>query len=925
MTPEKAKTLLAEHSPPLAPALERRPELLTDLFDRDLVMQPVRRQELAGLFEPSGAETGPESEDDFLRRIRLAKEAAFVRLALRDLADLADLTEITAGLADLADLALTQALDRGLPRLLERRKLPPWPQGEPLFFTVLALGKHGGRELNYSSDIDLIYLHEPDLWPFPEALSAQEAAGELAGYVSRSLSKVTVDGLVFRVDLELRPLGRDGPAAPTATMALNHYLYRAAEWERLALLKVRPAAGNLELGGRFHDDTRPFVFRRHLDYTAIEELRELKDKIAGRKRTALRRGFNLKLDNGGIRQCEFFVQTLQLIFGGRRPDLRQANTLAALKALRAAELITDQDRTELTQSYTFLRQAEHRLQLHGLHQTQVLPTDRAALDRLGRSMGSGQANPGQAFLEDLEVYTDRVRTRFEALLGGGRATDGRELNRLTEVLSADEGQALEILKKNGFQDPKRALNGLKALTADDFLPQVLSRQRRLLAQVIPALLDRILVSPDPDSALTRLERFLAVIGPKTGLFMMLRENPAVLDLLVKVMASSAYLSRVLINHPGLLDGLIDPRSIQIKDRARLAGELTALLAAGTDEEDRIGLIRRFKAEETVRIAVRDLAGDFDQARVSDQLSDLAEAVLTETVAQARTSLERRFTAATDGPLEFAVFVLGKLGGRELSYHSDLDVLFLYRGREADRALVKGELGPAEFVVRWAQRIITQMSAVLPEGPGYEIDARLRPGGGKGPLVVSLEKFREYHRRSDVWERMALVKARPVCGSESFLEEAGRAIEEAVYGRDLPADWVDGMVDLQARMTAERGATRGRDLKFSPGGLVDVEFTCQMLQLRRGRGEASVRLPGTLAALAALNRIGALDQDDHHVLAAAYDLLRTMDHRLRLIYDRHGDKTGYRDRDLEEAGFDPAEYRSVVRAAAETCTRIKRGL
>jgi len=923
ITVSRALSLLEAHAPPLARGLARRPGLRSILLDRGELAEPLLPARVESLVRAGAKEA--ESEEGLHRRLRQAKEEVFIRLGLRDLLGLASLEEVLAALTRLAEVCLEETLRTGLRLLLEKKGLGPWPSSQPLFFCVLGAGKLGGRELNYASDVDLIYLFEPRLWPFPDRESSSaEAAAALATFTSRALANPTPDGLVFRVDLDLRPAGKDGPLVPSLEAARNHYLYHAAEWERLALIKLRPVAGNRDLGRELFDDTRPFVFRRHLDYTALEELRSLKAKIAARPSSLTQTGFDLKLDRGGIRQIEFFVQTLQLIFGGRNPGIRSASTLAALKLLESHELIGTKDREELTRAYLFLRRAEHRLQLRALRQTQRLPQTRPGMESLGRAMGYQGHDPAGEFNQDLEVHLELVAGRFESLLGGPSAVvDQRPLAGLVEALETGARErALDILATTGFADPERALESILSLSADTFLPHSLKHQRRLLAQALPALLDRLLRSPEPDRTLIRLEKFLAAIGPKTGLFLLLLENPSTLDLLVRLLSTSAFLTRVLTAHPGLLDSLIGSRSVLAREREELEGELSGLLEAAPDEEERAGLVRRFKAEETLRIAVRDLSGDLTLEVISDQLTDLAEAVLAQTLGLAWANLERRYGQEEMGRVPaFAVLGLGKLGGRELAYHSDLDVIFLF---EPGPPAAGGTYTPAELAVKLAQKTISLLSAAMVEGPGYELDTRLRPSGRQGPLVVSLESFIDYHQSSQVWERLALLKARPVAGHPGLGAKGLAAARRAVFDRPLPPDWAREIRRLRAKMGRERSAPEGLDLKMGPGGLVDVEFAAQALQLLHGRRDETLRSPHILKGLTALYEAGHLDEETYRALFDGYRHLRQLDRRLRLIHDRGGDMKGYEARDLRAAGADPAGTERIRRRIESAYTRVMEG-
>lgn len=914
--PGRASALLAEHSPPLAMAMDRRYDVRDRLITKGGWTRPVEVADWMPDPHPNGCAF--RSEAELATALRLAKEGVFVHLAMRDLAGLADLKEVTWTLSRLARLCLGRALDFGLLKLADRFGLPAWPSGRPGFFCVLGMGKLGAGELNYSSDIDLIHIYDSELWPHPGRLSAAEAAVWLAALIGRLIGRVTAEGLVFRVDTDLRPAGKDGPLAINLEAARHHYLYRAAEWERLALIKMASLAGNLELGRELISETRPFVFRRHLDYTALDELADLKAKIAARPRSLTQKGFDLKLDRGGIRQLEFFVQTLQLIFGGRNPALRRPATLDALTDLAGQEIITAADRTDLARAYDFLRRAEHRVQLLGLTQTQALPANRAGLDRLGRAMGCGGADPGRDLMDDLEHHAARVSIHFESLLGGAAPTsDARPLQGLLEAMDqGDEELCLDLLAMSGFHEPDRALETITRLTSDAFLPHSLGRQRRLLGQVVPATLDRVLASVDPDSALLRLTELFARIGPKTGLFMLLRENPAVMDLLVTVMASSAYLARTLNAHPGLLDSLIDSRNQGPRDAAEMGAELDLLLGAAADDEERVGLIRRFKAEETLRIAVSDLIDRLPVERVSDRLSDLADVVLTRTLGLAAGILAYRYREVDWTLPRFAVLALGKHGGRELAYHSDLDVIFLHQPvDEADAPLA------GEYAAKLAQRVINLLSTSLVEGPGYELDARLRPSGRQGPLVVSLESFARYHQTSQTWERLALTKARPVAGDPELMAAAGRAAVEAVFGAPLPEGWAGEVMELRGRMARERGASRGWDIKFGPGGLIDIEFAAEALQLNHGRNETGLRTPHILRGLKAQRKAGLLNDDSFQALHQGYRYLRGLDLRLRLLYDRSGDRVGYSDQEVVRAGADTAQLGRVMDAAARAAQGV----
>jgi len=903
-----ALTRVCAASPVLGRHLAARPEWTRELFVAPGFTRPTSRRDLAEKL----ARTGPEvDEAQWLARLRDVSRLEMIRIAARDLSGLASLQETTGTLSDVAEAALEAAARWGFARLTAVHGPPPGLAGDQTGFVVLGMGKLGGRELNFSSDVDLVYLYQSEdddpsaATTGPQPVSLTRFYDSLGRLVTRSLGELTDRGLVFRVDLDLRPGGKDGALTQSLAGAEAHYLYHARGWERMALLKARPVAGDPELGQRFVEAVRPFVFRRSLDFTALEEIRDLKGRVEARRRGPLDRGLDVKLDQGGIRQIEFFVQTLQIIFGGRMPELRRRDTLGALHALADSGIIDLQTADQLEAAYEFLRHLEHRLQMVALAQTQVLPLGEEEMTALAFQMGLGGPNAAADLRAELEGHRAVVAAQFKNLLASPREAPAEEAGE--DLAELDPDALRQTLARLGYAQPEAARDRLGRLFADRVLMTRDQQRQGVVRSVVNALATRLADTPDPDRGLVFAERYLEAVGRRTSLYVLLFENPEVLGLLARVCGTSAHLSGLLIKNPGLLDALIDPRAAMVKRQKReVQRELRDLLAGVDDPEEAMGYLRRFVNDERLRIGVRDLMGDLGLPMVAGQTTHLAEVSL-----EAALGLARGMVARTGRRVPaMAVLGLGKLGGAEMGHLSDLDVLFICR--ENDPTVV-------ETAVKVSQRLITILSLPVPEGPGYELDARLRPSGTFGPLVVSLDSFIHYHRTSAPWERQALIKLRAVAGNRPL---GARVVEEAhrvVYGQGAeldPAELARRMHELRGRMVAERGrAPLGKyNLKLGWGGLVDVEFTVQYLQLLHGGREKGLRTPHTRRAIQALTSRGRFEPTVGRRLGEDFHFLRVLDQRLRLITGRGGDT----------AAFDGPEIRLAARLGGvlEDCDDLR---
>jgi glutamate-ammonia-ligase adenylyltransferase len=924
----KAVSALAGYSPALTYALAARPDLVRWLFLDKSFEEPAHINHLSsGLAAGLRGVTDLEGLQKVLRLFRLREIS---RLAVRDLTGRAPLSEVMETLSALADACLQQSLSTAMNLTCRRHQLTPTTLGFQPF--ILGMGKLGGRELNYSSDVDLIYLYRQDS-SFSKLNDGTTLANHVFTLVTRAMSEFTEDGLVFRVDTNLRPGGKDGSLAQSLEEALNHYLLRGRPWERLAMLKARTVAGDEKAGERFLAEVEPFVLRRHLDYTTLEELKELKVRFTRERsarmtrRSGTRRespSIDVKLSPGGIREVEFFAQALTLTFGGRLPHLRHRATLATLKALADEGIISGEDARVLSEAYVFLRTVEHRVQLRDMTQTQSLPRQPEAQEALAASLGF-TVNPWSEFMDCLERHLAPVRQRYDLLLaepgqGPRVSSDGPpEWSQTLFDLLDDRTASQELLAAAGFKRPDAAWCVCRNIKEGRFIPLPLSRYTQHLERLFPWLVSGMAGSQDPDRAILHLERFLVGIGPKAGFLVLLEEHPNLIDLLSTLLGTSDYLAEILIQHPAILDSLVDRRSaLLVKDRATMMVDLDTMLCRDDDPEAMLTIMRRFKNDETLRIGLYDIMGRLTLEQVQSQLTDLAEVVMERTLGvAARLVLKGRDPGL---PLPIAVMGLGKLGGRELSYASDLDLIFVLGRPERGLPEIR-----VEDAVRLSQRFISYLAMHLEAGPGYEIDSRLRPSGGQGPLVVTTDSFKRYHETSQLWERQALIKLRRVLGPKGLCGRVKALANAAIFERDLPENAAEKIDHLRRRMAKERGRIKPGvwNLKFSPGGMVDVEFVTQYLQLVHGRTvRGALRSTGTKKALLALAARG-LGPPELKQMVPAYDLLTRASTRLGLIYARTGDRAAFTEAEtaavgLPEAGENPVK---VIRAGMDVVRSV----
>ncbi len=796
------------------------------------------------------------------------KRRMFLRIAIADLLDRLSVMETARAMSALADECIRAALDTAQHLLGDRARAI----GK---FCVLAMGKLGAEELNLSSDIDLVYLHEATA-----DSTALEAAARLAEITTELLAAEC-----FRIDMRLRPGGRAAPLLTTVDGAVGFYQALGQTWERAALLRARPVAGTLQVGEELLNELAPFIYRRYLDFDTLRQLRAMKRQIEAELRDPAMVERNIKLGRGGIRELEFIVQALTLIYGGRDPRLRTRRTLDALERFDSFGYMPGDRARRLAEAYLFLRDVEHKLQTVAGLQTHALPSNPSAMRALAARLGVGKDYDAIArLLSQLNEHRDFVATQFRQTLTGGEeefAASASHEARDAWDAAMTPGHSQPLLASLGFDRPKESAQHLRALAREPEHVHASPRRRELIEELGPLLLDEIRTLPDPDLALLNLSDFIAAVGARTSFLALLQQHPATRRILLRLFASSAYLSTIFIRHPDMLDTLVRSDIARPRRAANeLARDVNELVAASTDFESKLDALRFFRHQEFLRIAIADLAGDLTLGEVQQELTLLAAAVLNESIVLARADVASRFEIPPS--LRMCVIAMGRLGASEMSYNSDLDLIFVYD----DRVDTTG----ASRVI--ASRIVQKLIAVLEsrtrEGYAYKLDLRLRPSGNAGPLVTSLAGFREYHRESSaVWERQALVRARVVAGDVELGREVETAREEFVFGRKLARREVKEIHTMRMRMEREIGAEDKHrlNIKQGPGGLVDLEFLTQMLVLRYGHRDSALRLHGTAAMLAALESAGVVARDDAAVLRDGYHFLSLLENRLRIDSDQ----------------------------------------
>ncbi len=829
----------------------------------------LRRYAVTDLYEDLSrtlvtATSWPEAQKVFRR----FKQRHFLRIGGRDLLGLADLSETTAQLSDLAQVALeaglrwlhnhphlwaSSAVASQVPKVFDRYTL-----------TVLGLGKLGGRELNYVSDIDLLFLRQHK----PSSKLHQEDDEDLYEVLCLTCQKLvslladSVEGdRVFHVDLRLRPQGKDGELVPLLAGAASHYLLHGRAWERQMLLKARPVAGDRALGMSFLMEVRPFVFRRFLDFQALDELKGMRDRILHELRfQQADTPFDVKLGVGGIREVEFLVQSFQLVYGGRMPQLDEPNTLAALDKLKTLQLLPADAAQELHEAYVFLRRVEHWIQLDQNRQTQKIPSSPEARQRLSEALGFNGNWP--LFQEALTSHTQAVHRHFTALFQASTC----------ERTEEDEDFPVETIKALG--EP------LTESTLERLIPSFKALAKPLRTHLFKAV-EAYAKDMDPEilnATASRLDRYMAQVRRRPGLLHFLGTHRSLTDVIFPALARCDLVADLLSRQPSLVEALSTWHIAQVS-HAQWQPSAETILAKASSYEERLEWLRRLKNERFMLLALADLQGALTHEALESALSDLADFVVRHTLLTVMNAV------GLDPQTPLAVMALGSLGSRELDYLSDLDLMFVYDPRPGEKA---DEI-PLP-VIRMLQRFMRMLSTPLQEGPGYNVDARLRPTGSYGPLVVTRSTWKDYYsHKADIWEIQALLRFRFVAGDIDLGMVLEKTVQDLCFQERTPNTVWPRLCHLRRRMEEERTSERDDavDIKLGLGGLADLEFLTQGVQLIHGHANRALHKGTTLTLLAEALAYLPEGRRSSAEMLEAFLSLRRLDHRFHLMTNRSG--------------------------------------
>ncbi|MBF3379525.1 bifunctional [glutamate--ammonia ligase]-adenylyl-L-tyrosine phosphorylase/[glutamate--ammonia-ligase] adenylyltransferase [Burkholderia pseudomallei] len=859
---------------------------------------PVMRAALDARLDELLAQGGqPPSEDALKKALRQLRGEAFGAVAERDLAGRADVAEVTGTMTDLAEAAIQRALALLAAELEAQYGEPRGPSGERLALGVVGMGKLGGRELNVSSDIDLIFVYEDDGETAGGArgpISVHEFFTRLGRRLIGVLSEATADGYVFRVDMRLRPNGDSGPLVCSLGMLEEYFYVQGREWERYAWIKgrlvtERASAAARRLAQQLDAIVKPFVYRRYLDFGVIGAIRSLHEQIRqeARRRATMRpdKADDIKLGRGGIREIEFSAQVFQLIRGGQDAGFRVQPTLAVLRHASASGLITEEVRAGLTHAYLFLRTLEHRLQYRNDAQTHAMPVDPAERAALAASLGFADY---AALIDRLDQHRAFVEAQFDQVFadkadGGARREDDQAAGCIWSGALADDGadEALVArLAELGFADPAAVLARLQAVWRSSRYAGLPESSRVRFDRVAHRALEAApgIDAAHRDETVVRCFDLLETVGRRGAYLALLTEYPAALRRVLSVLGATRWGGGYLIRHPQLLDELLDDEAIDSPfDWPAFKDALRRRLAAADGAEHQMDLLRHAHQAEVFRILLLDLAGRLSVEHVSDRLSELADAMLDVTIEVVWSQLAKRHR---DTPC-FAAIAYGKLGGKELGYASDLDLIFLYDDPD-ERA--------ADVYTTFARRLITWLTTATGAGTLFDIDLRLRPNGEAGLLVTDLDAFRRYQLREGdaantawVWEHQALTRARYSAG-DARIGAAFEAIRVQVLTtpRDA-AVLAREIVEMREKVLAGHPNTTERfDLKHDRGGMVDIEFAVQYwVLLHAARHPEMIRNTGNIALLREVSRFGLMSEEEAETVGAAYRTYRKLQHRLRL--------------------------------------------
>ena len=883
---------------------------------------------LVSLIETTSREVlAAAGETEVMRLLRRMKSEAALLIALCDIGGVWPVMQVTAALTELAVASAQSALRYLLRQEAVRGRLSPPDHDRPeensgLF--VLAMGKMGAGELNYSSDIDLIVFFDPDAPTLARDIEPQPFFVRVTQALARLLQQRTGDGYVFRVDLRLRPDPASTQVAISTDAALHYYEREGRTWERAAMIKARPCAGDLRAGEALIAELAPFVWRKHLDFAALADVHDMKRQMQtyrGQSEIAVE-GHNVKIGPGGIREIEFFAQTQQLIAGGRHAELRVRSTLEALTVLASNDWITFEVREELTAAYHFLRRVEHRLQMIADEQTHSLPGDAEAMERFACFFGyEGRA----AFARDLLGHLNIVQGHYSKLFEGDPAGTAK-FPEIDYGAGPGDPRLLEHLTTLGFKEPIAVAQTVQLWLAGEYRVFRTESTRTAFAEFVPALIDGLAHAEEPDRAVVAFDRFLQALQRGGRLITLLGQNRDLVALVALVLGAAPRLGDMLARQPQLMDGLIDPRFFgAIPDQRELSARLAATLKDAASYEEFLDRLRLFGQESLFLIGTRILSGTVSAQQASVAFADAAEGI----VHTVHGLVTERF-AAQHGRIkgqETAILAMGRLGSREMTASSDLDLILLYDfDSEHPDSDGTQSLHGAHYFARFTQRLISAFTTRTNYGVLYDIDMRLRPSGRAGPLASHINSFAEYQEREAwTWEHMALTRARVISASPGFRSKIEKVIRDALTRPREPVRIANDVADMRRAIALEKGEDDVWDLKYAAGGMVDIDFIAQYLQLVHAAAKPDILDVSTLQVLDNAARLGVLPQSAAEVLRSATRLYHDLTQILRLcVSERFKPETAGEDllRVMARAG-DAPDFSSLEARVRETQTEVRR--
>ncbi len=875
LSQEKSRALMASvfgNSAFLARSALRIPERLAGMFDQSLEM--VFKNLLTHVIESSRR---AESSADVMRILRKAKIEAALLIAFADVAGVWGLFQVTGALTRFADTCLQATVRRLLcdsadagQFILKDRAQPEKDCG----LVVLAMGKYGAFELNYSSDIDITVYFDEDKLTLRSGLDPRQFCVRLTKDIVKYIQEMTEDGYVFRVDLRLRPDAGATPIAISVAAAEQYYESMGQNWERAAMIKARPAAGDLAIGSLFLEALLPFIWRKYLDYAAIEDIHSIKRQIhasGGYKAIAVA-GHNIKLGLGGIREIEFFVQTQQLILGGRNKSLRNPTTCGALDDFVGEGLVDAKIADELKESYRFLRHVEHRLQMREDAQTHTMPEQELDIDNVARFSGYAET---EAFTDELLWHLKRVNHHYSNLFAKSDPLASEQGNLVFTGVD-DDPETINTLTQMGFDRPSSVAATIRSWHFGRLRATRSKRARELLTKLGPVILEAISKTSNPSETFARFHDFLSGLPSGVQLFSLFYSHPELLYLVTDTLGMAPRLGSYLAKNASVLDALLDTDFLTSLPVAKeMSDQLGERLKGEGDFEQMLDQARRWGKEQAFRIGLAVLRSKVQADSVGAAYADLADALIDRLSEVAKSDIMR-----THGVMEgarCAVIGVGKLGGRELTATSDIDLIFIYDlGLDKNESDGERPLAPPRYFSRYAQRLIAALSAPTAEGTLYEVDMNLRPSGKSGPIASRFDSFKRYYEKEAwTWEKMALTRARLVSGDSELVKTLQDAIKHVLCSPRDRKTLAHDIVNMRDRIEREKGTKDPWDLKQVRGGLIDLEFICQFLQLAYAHEYPDILDQNTRGALLKMRKAKLIPHDMACRLIEANDLVHNL--------------------------------------------------